>query len=227
MFQSIVDGMTALMNWLYGLTGSIGIPSYALAIILLTILIKVILYPLSKKQMHSMVMMQKLGPEIKAIQDKYKNKDPQKMQQMIMDLYKENNVNPMAGCLPLLVQMPILIALYRALYAFPFKNPEHAHFFWVASLSHKDPYYILPLIAAVTTYFQSKMTTNAQDQTQRTMLYIMPVMIGWIASTVPAGLALYWVVFNVVGIIQQWFINKETLQMKEGVTGVESGRKGR
>ncbi|GAB6159135.1 YidC/Oxa1 family membrane protein insertase [Desulfotomaculum varum] len=226
-FDAIVNGMTAFMNWLYELTVNIGVPSYALAIILLTVIIKVALYPLSKKQMHSMVMMQKLAPEIKAIQDKYKNKDPQMMQQKIMELYKEHNVNPMAGCLPLLVQMPILIALYRALYAFPFKNPDHAHFFWVTSLSQKDPYFILPLLAAVTTYLQSKLTTNTQDQTQRTMLYMMPLLIGWIASTVPAGLALYWVVFNIVGTIQQWFINKETLQLKEGVTGVEGSRKGR
>ncbi|RYD05617.1 hypothetical protein N752_08445 [Desulforamulus aquiferis] len=74
---------------------------------------------------------------------------------------------------------------------------------------------------------QSKLTTNAQDQTQRTMLYTMPVLIGWIASTVPAGLALYWVVFNVVGAIQQWFINKDTLHLKEGVAEVEGSRKGR
>jgi len=219
--------MTALLNWLYGLTVTIGIPSYALAIILLTVLIKLILYPLSKKQMHSMVMMQKLAPEIKEIQEKYKNKDPQKMQQMIMELYKEHNVNPMAGCLPLLIQMPILIALYRALYKFPFVNEAHAHFFWVQSLSHKDPYYILPVLAAITTYLQSKLTSNTQDPTQKTMLYTMPLFIGWIAATVPAGLALYWVVFNVVGAIQQWFINKETLHLKEGVTGVEGSRKGR
>lgn len=226
-FDAIVDGMTALMNWLYSFTVNIGVPSYALAIIILTVLIKVVLYPLSKKQMSSMVMMQKLAPEIKAIQDKYKNKDPQTMQQKIMGLYKEHNVNPMAGCLPLLVQMPILIALYNALFKFPFKNPDHAHFFWVPSLSAKDPYFILPLLAAATTYMQSKLTTNTQDQTQRTMLYMMPLLIGWIASTVPAGLALYWVVFNIVGAIQQWFINKETLHLKEGVTGVEGSRKGR
>lgn len=226
-FHVIVDGMTALMNWLYGFTLSIGIPSYALAIILLTILIKVALYPLSKKQMRSMVMMQKLGPEIKTIQDKYKGKDPQVMQQKIMELYKEHNVNPMAGCLPLLIQMPILIALYRALFAFPYLNEAHAHFFWVKSLSDKDPYFILPLLAAATTFMQTKLTTNAQDQTQKTMLYVMPIMIGWISSTVPSGLALYWVVFNVVGTIQQWFINKETLHLKEGVTGVEGSRKGR
>ncbi|ABO51826.1 protein translocase subunit yidC [Desulforamulus reducens MI-1] len=225
-FDAIVDGMTALMNWLYGFTVSFGFPSYALAIILLTIFIKVVLYPLSKKQMHSMVMMQKLAPEIKAIQDKYKNKDPQMMQQKIMELYKEHNVNPMAGCLPLLVQMPILIALYRALYAFPFKNPDHAHFFWVESLS-KTGDIPLALLAAATTYLQSKLTTNTQDQTQKTMLYTMPLFIGWIAHTVPAGLALYWVVFNTVGAIQQWIINKETLHLKEGVTGVEGSRKSR
>lgn len=226
-FDAIVNGMTALMNWLYSFTVSVGIPSYALAIILLTVFIKVALYPLSKKQMHSMVMMQKLAPEIKAIQDKYKGKDPQVMQQKIMELYKEHNVNPMAGCLPLLIQMPILIALYRALFGFNFLNEAHAHFFWVQSLSDKDPYYILPLLAAATTYLQSKLTTNTQDQTQKTMLYTMPLLIGWIASTVPAGLALYWVVFNIVGTIQQWFINKSTLHLKEGVTGVEGSRKGR
>lgn len=226
-FHSIVNGMTALMNWLYSLTVSIGLPSYALAIVILTVIIKVVLYPLTKKQMQSMVMMQKLAPEIKAIQEKYKNKDPQKMQQLIMELYKQHNVNPMAGCLPLLIQMPILIALYRALFDFPFLNPEHAHFFWVDSLSQRDPYFLLPILAAVTTYLQTKLTANTQDATQKTMLYTMPVLIGWIASTVPAGLALYWVVFNVVGAIQQWFINRDTLHLKEGVTQVEGSRKGR
>ena len=225
-FDAIVNGMTDLMNWLYSFTVNIGVPSYALAIILLTIFIKMVLYPLSKKQMHSMVMMQKLAPEIKAIQEKYKGKDPQKMQQKIMELYKENNVNPMAGCLPLLVQMPILIALYRALFDFPFLNPEHAHFFWVESLSHTGDI-LLAILAAATTYLQSKLTTNTQDQTQKTMLYTMPLFIGWIAYTVPAGLALYWVVFNTVGAIQQWYINKSTLHLKEGVTGVEGSRKGR
>lgn len=226
-FDAIKGGMTWLMNWLYHLTVTVGLPSYALAIILLTVLIKVILYPLSKKQMKSMVMMQKIAPKVKEIQEKYKSKDPQKMQQMIMELYKENNVNPMAGCLPLVIQMPILIALYRALYGFKFINPADAHFFWVPSLSTKDPYFILPVLAAVTTYIQSRLTTNPADTTQKTMLYTMPLFIGWISSTVPAGLALYWVVFNVVGAIQQYFINKSTLALKEGVPSVEGNRKNR
>ncbi|MCG9966852.1 YidC/Oxa1 family membrane protein insertase [Pelotomaculum terephthalicicum JT] len=218
-FNALVDGMTGLMNWLYQLTVQAGVPSYGIAIILLTVLIKMLLYPLTQKQMKSMVVMQRLQPKVKQIQDKWKNKDPKKMQQMIMDLYKENNANPMAGCLPLLIQLPILIALYRSLYAFPFINEAHASFIWVQNLSGTDPYYILPLLAGITTFLQSKMTTSMTDPTQKTMLYMMPLIIVWISATVPAGLALYWVVFNVVGAIQQYFINKQNMPVKEGASG--------
>ncbi|OPX87618.1 MAG: Membrane protein insertase YidC [Pelotomaculum sp. PtaB.Bin013] len=218
-FNSLIAGMTYLLNWLYQLTGQIGIPNYGLAIILLTIIVKMALYPLTQKQMKSMVVMQRLQPKVKEIQEKWKNKDPKKMQQMIMDLYKENNASPMAGCLPLLVQLPILIALYRSLYRFDFINQAHASFFWVQNLSDRDPYYILPVLAGITTFLQSKMTTSMTDPTQRTMLYFMPVFIVWISATVPAGLALYWVVFNVVGGIQQYFINKQTMPVKEGASG--------
>lgn len=213
LFNSIVDGMTWLLNWLYQFTVNAGVPNYGIAIILLTVIIKMALYPLSHKQMKSMLAMQQLQPKIKEIQDKWKNKDPKKMQQMIMDLYKEHNVNPAAGCLPLLVQMPILIALYRSLFQFPYINEAHAKFIWV-HLSDKDPYFILPILAGATTYLQSKMTTSTSDPTQRMMLYTMPVFIAWISSTVPAGLALYWVVFNVVGSIQQYFINKSSMVVK-------------
>ena len=214
LFQALVDGMTWLLNWLYQLTVKTGLPNYGLAIILLTVIIKMALYPLSHKQMKSMLAMQQLQPKIKEIQDKWKNKDPKKMQQLIMEMYKEHNVNPAAGCLPLLVQMPILIALYRSLYRFPFINEAHASFIWIQNLSYKDPYYILPVLAGVTTFLQSKMTTSMADPTQRMMLYTMPVFIAWIAGTVPAGLALYWVVFNVVGSVQQYFINKQAMVVK-------------
>jgi YidC/Oxa1 family membrane protein insertase len=218
-FNAIVDGMTWLLNYLYYLTVSMGIPSYALAIIMLTVLIKMVLYPLTQKQMKSMIGMQQIQPKIKAIQDKWKGKDPKKMQEEIMLLYKEYNVNPMAGCLPLLIQMPILIALYRSLFTFPYANPAHATFFWLANLTDKDPLYILPVLAGVTTYIQSKMTVTGNDPTQKMMLYTMPVFIGWISATVPAGLALYWVVFNVVSSIQQYFINKQTLVIKGEADG--------
>lgn len=216
LFQSLVDAMTFLTHWLYGLTDSIGLPSYGLAIILLTILIKLVLYPLNQKQMVSMKRMQEIQPKIKELQEKYKNKDQQKMQQKMMELYKEHNVNPMAGCLPILVQMPILIALYRSLLHIEFKNIEHAGFIWINSLSDKDPFFILPVLAGVTTYMQSKLTVSTVDQTQRMMLYMMPVFLAWISTTVPSGLVLYWVVFNILGFAQQFLVNRQVEQAKEG-----------
>ncbi|WP_423244321.1 YidC/Oxa1 family membrane protein insertase [Desulfallas thermosapovorans] len=216
MFQALVDAITSLTHWLYGLTESAGVPSYGLAIILLTVLIKLVLFPLNQKQMVSMKRMQEIQPKIKELQEKYKNKDPQKMQQKMMELYREHNVNPMAGCLPILVQMPILIALYRSLLHIDFKNIEHAGFFWINSLSDKDPLFILPVLAGVTTYMQSKLTVSTVDQTQRMMLYMMPVFLAWISTTVPSGLVLYWVVFNILGFAQQFFVNRQVEQAKEG-----------
>lgn len=140
LFQILVNGITSLTHWLYEWTVTLGLPSYGLAIIILTILIKLVLFPLNQKQMVSMKKMQEIQPKLKEIQEKYKNKDPQKMQQKIMEMYKEHNVNPMAGCLPILVQMPILIALYRSLLHIEFKSTEHAGFFWINTLSDKDPF---------------------------------------------------------------------------------------
>ncbi|MBO8127864.1 MAG: membrane protein insertase YidC [Peptococcaceae bacterium] len=229
--------MTAVINYLYDITQVIGLPSYGLAIILLTVLIKIVLYPLTQMQMKSMLQMQLLQPELQKIQKKY-SKDKQKMQQKMMELYKERKVNPMAGCLVLLIQLPILIALYRALLGFDFSDTAHAGFFWIPILSERDPYYILPVLAAVSTYLQAKMTTPASaaaaqggnpgaQQTQKIMLYFMPLFIGWISSTLPAGLALYWTVFNIMGIIQQYFINRELMPATEGVADVEGDRKDR
>lgn len=227
LFQALVDGMTGLLNWLYHLTVQFNVANYGIAIILLTILIKVVLYPLTERQMHSMLAMQKLQPKIKEIQEKYKQKDPKKMQQMIMELYKEHQVNPMSGCLPLLIQMPILFALYKSLYNFSFVNEAHASFIWVPILSKADPFYILPVLAGITTFIQSKMTTSTADPTQRMMLITMPLFITWIASTLPAGLALYWVVFNLAGVAQQYIINKRFVVAEEGSKKSEGYRKNR
>lgn len=209
LFGALVDGITAILVWLYNGTAALGFPNYGLAIILLTVVVKVVLYPLSYKQMHSMAAMQRLQPKLKEIQEKYK-KDPQKLQQKMMELYKENGVNPMAGCLPLLIQLPILFALYRALLKFPYKVAAHAGFLWVPSLSHKDPYFILPILAGLSTYWQMKVTPQAggQEQMQQMMTFMMPVMFVWICSTLPAGLALYWVIFNLLAVGQQYIINK-------------------
>ncbi|KUK53591.1 MAG: Membrane protein insertase, YidC/Oxa1 family [Desulfotomaculum sp. 46_296] len=237
MFQSLVDGMSYLMNLLYSFTVMIHLPNYGLAIILLTVLIKIALYPLSAKQMRSMVIMQQLAPKVKEIQQKYKEKDPQKMQKKVMELYQQHNVNPMSGCLPLIVQLPILIALYRALLFFKYPENTIPSFLWISNLSHVYKFseinglfsafvvLSLPILAGVTTYLQSKMTMTTNDPTQRMMLYTMPVFIAYICMTVPAGLSLYWVVFNVMGIIQQYFINKQIAGIKEATA--ESGGSGK
>ncbi|WP_205664591.1 YidC/Oxa1 family membrane protein insertase [Ammonifex thiophilus] len=219
LFSKLVTGMATLLEWLYKVTVAIGVPNYGLAIIMLTILVRLVLLPLNYRQMRSVVALQQLHPKIKELQEKYKQ-DPQKLQQKLMELYREHNVNPMAGCLPLLIQLPILIALYRALLSFPYTVAEHARFLWVPSLSHTDPYFILPVLAGITTYWQMKITpqTAGQEQQQRMMGILMSGMILWISATLPAGLALYWVVYNLISVVQQYFFNRHLLAGGKGAS---------
>ncbi|MFZ7102983.1 MAG: YidC/Oxa1 family membrane protein insertase [Peptococcaceae bacterium] len=208
---------------LYNFTDMIGLPSYALAIIILTVLLKIVLYPLSVKQMQSMKGMQVIQPKVQEIQKKYKN-DKEKMNKAIMDLYKEYNVNPAAGCLPILIQMPILIGLFTALRNFNFEPAAHAKFFWISSLSQPDPYYILPILVALATFAQSKITTPTTgagaNSTNAMMVYFMPLFIGYISMKFAAGLALYWVIFNTLSAAQQYWINRQPLaEKKEDVGG--------
>lgn len=210
----IVEWMTSLLNWLHGVTSLIGLESYGVAIILLTIIIKTLIYPLTWKQMASMRKTVEIQPKVKELQTKYKN-DPQKLNAEIMELYKKNNVNPAGGCLPIVIQLPIFWALYTTLYRFNIADPSQAHFLWF-NLADKDPFYILALLAAGTTFLQTKLTSpNAStDPTQKTMLYIMPVFFGYISATVPSGLALYWVTMNIVSIVQQLYINRKLDKQK-------------
>lgn len=210
----IVQGMTYLLNILFNLSAAVGLPNYGIAIILLTVLIKTIIYPLTYKQMASMRKTVSLQPKIKAIQEKYKN-DKEKANTAVMELYKEHNVNPMGGCLPIVIQLPIFWALYSTLRNFKY-DPSNvsAHMFLGFDLTHiygftLTPHLILPIFAAATTYFQTKVTNpNAStDPTQKTMLYMMPLFFAYISATVPSGLALYWVTMNCVSILQQLYIN--------------------
>ncbi|WP_425805867.1 YidC/Oxa1 family membrane protein insertase [Desulfitobacterium sp. Sab5] len=219
----IVEWMTTLLKWLYSLTAVIGVPSYGIAIILLTILIKSIIYPLTWKQMASMRKTVDLQPKLQAIQKKYKD-DPQTMNTKVMELYKENNVNPAGGCLPLIIQLPIFWGLYRTLFNFNsyITDPSQTHFLWF-NLTQKDPYYILAVLAAATSFLQTKVTSptsaasgnDAAATTQKTMLYIMPLFMGYITATVPSGLGLYWVVMNIVSVLQQLYINHKLDKEKE------------
>jgi len=222
LWQTVVKAFANGLQHLYNFTVSMGIPSYALAIIILTLIIKILLYPLTYKQMHSMKKMQELQPMITEAQNKYK-KNPQKAQQVVMEIYKENNVNPLAGCLPLLIQMPILIALFQALNTFQYSDVG-ASFLWVEHLKNPDPI-ILPVIVAATTFMQTKLTSppstanNSAASTQKTMLYAMPLLIGYMSTRFPAGLSLYWIGFNVFGTLQQLYINKKPTVQKGESSG--------
>ncbi|NLV15612.1 MAG: membrane protein insertase YidC [Syntrophomonadaceae bacterium] len=185
----------------------IGFANYGLAIVFITILVKIVLYPLTNTQMKSMKNMQVLQPKLKEIQIRYKD-TPEKMQAETMKLYKETGFNPLGGCLPLLVQMPILLAFYQALIKFEYVVPAHASFLWIPNLSAPDPFYVLPILAGVTTFYQQRISTvDSSDSTQRTMMMVMPFFIAWMATKFASGLALYWVMFNLLSILQQMYIN--------------------
>ncbi len=212
--QPIADLIIKVIDGLYQVTAAIGFPSYALAIILISILLKLILYPLMQKQMKSTMNMQEVQPKLEYVQKKYKN-NPEKMNEEVMKLYKEYDINPMAGCLPLLIQMPILIGLFMALRQYHFDPIEHATFFWVPNLGLADPLHILPVLVALTMYAQQKITmssTAGNEQTaqmMKTMLYMMPAMMLFVCWSMPAGLCLYWAFFSVLSIVQQYFMNKQ------------------
>jgi YidC/Oxa1 family membrane protein insertase len=222
-----VEWMTQLLKWLFELTNIVGLGSYGLAIILLTIIIKSLIYPLTWKQMRSMSKTMEIQPKVQELQKKYKN-NPEKLNAEMIELYKTHNVNPAGGCLPILIQLPIFWTLYRTLFSFSnyIADPSQAYFLWF-DLTQREPYYILAVIAALTTFLQTKVSTatnptakntnGAPDPTattQKTMLYIMPFFMGYISATVPAGLALYFVTMNIVSILQQIYINRKLAKEK-------------
>ncbi|MDR1159212.1 MAG: YidC/Oxa1 family membrane protein insertase, partial [Syntrophomonadaceae bacterium] len=203
MWQSVIQGFRDVLTFLYGVTESIGFPSYGLAIVFITVIMKLVLWPLNQKQMKSMKGMQKLQPKIKMLQERYKD-NPQVLQAKMGELYKENGVSPFSGCLPVIVQMPIFIAFYQGLYNFPFPEGAIANFLWIPDISKPDPFYIIVALVVGTTFLQQRITmVNITDKNQKMMLYVMPLVMGWITFRLPAGLPLYWTVLNTCGILQQ------------------------
>lgn len=205
LFSSLFSPIESLLSFVLGSLYSIT-SSYGLAIIILTIIIKIVLYPLTVKQIKSMKAMQELQPKLKKLQEKYQD-NPQLMQQKLAELYQNAGVNPLAGCLPLLVQMPILMGMYYALFHFDYGGAPPT-FAWLPSLSEPDPYYVLPILSMLTTYLQSRMsaTGGEMNQQMKIMTTIMPLFIGWISLNFPSGLVLYWVTMNCVQIVQQWWL---------------------
>jgi membrane protein insertase, YidC/Oxa1 family, C-terminal domain len=200
-----------ILTFFYNLTEKIGVANYGLAIVLMTVVIKSALYPLTAKQVRSMKGLQTLQPKMKELQEKYKG-NPEKLQKEMAILYKEQGVNPLAGCLPLIVQMPILIGIFYAIRDFHYINTPA--FLWVHDLAQHDPTYILPVLSAATTFYQQKQTTTEMTQQNRMMMIFMPIFIGWVSTTFPAGLVVYWVMSNIIQIIQQWWMYREPAESK-------------
>lgn len=201
------DIMLQMLNFINTYT-----KSYGLSIIALTVLIKLILLPLSFQQFNSMKKLQEIAPQQKKLQQKYKN-DKEKLNTELMKLYQENKINPMGGCLPLLIQFPFIIALFGLLRDFNFGQ---SGFLWIADLGKPDTTYILPILAGITTYLSSKIATPPNpDNPSNNMNIVMSIFIAWMSVNFASGLALYWVVSNIVQIIQQLIIMRPPAPVKE------------
>ena len=183
------------------------IPNYGIAIILLTILIRLITFPLQYKSFKSMKKMQGIQPELQKIKEKYKD-EPQKMQKETMDLFKKAGANPLSGCLPLLLQMPFFFAIYKVLYS-AVELVGAPFYGWIHDLSIHDPFYVLPVLMGFAMLAQQKLTPQASvDPIQQKIMMFMPVIFAFIMKSLPAGLVLYIFVSTVVGILQQSIVYK-------------------
>jgi YidC/Oxa1 family membrane protein insertase len=194
------------------------VQNWGVAIILLTILIKAAFFRLSASGYRSMAQMRELAPRLQSMKEKFGD-DRQKMQIAMMDLYKKEKINPMGGCFPILIQVPVFIALYWVLLGSV--ELRHAPFFgWIKDLSAIDPYYILPLLMGATMLIQTRLNPKPTDPMQAKIMTWMPVIFSVFFFFFPAGLVLYWLVNNVLSIAQQWYVNKmihaETLAKKQG-----------
>jgi len=192
--------------------------NYGVAIILVTFIVKILFYPLTHKSMISMRRMQKLQPKISALREKYRKKKDvesrRKMNEEVMGLYKKEGVNPLGGCMPLLLQMPVFFSFYSLLsVSIEIRQaPSAPFFFWVKDLSLPDPYYVTPIVMGITMFFQQRMsqTPTAGSELQMRIMKWMPVIFTWMFLSFPSGLVLYWLTNNVLSIIQQHWINKAT-----------------
>lgn len=198
-WESLSDLLKSALVYFYNLTGNAG-----LAIISLTILVRLLLYPLVHKQLKSMQQLQRIQPRIRRLQEKYKD-DKEKLNQELMKLYKEEGVNPASGCLPLLAQMPVLILLFKVLMNYRFDNPS---FLWIKDLSKPD--IVLLILVVLETFLHQKLTSSVEANPQVKMMnWIMPIFILLIAYNLPAGVLLYWLVSSLIGLGHQVYIMRK------------------
>lgn len=197
----LADPLLAMLHWFNGFSGN-----YGVAIIMLTVVVRVGMFPLTYKGMVSMKRMQKIQPRVVAMKEKFKN-DRERQNKEMMALYKRYKVNPLGGCLPIALQLPIFFALYSSLLGAI--ELRHAPFiFWIADLSAKDPLYVTPILMGATMFLQQKLTPSTMDPTQQKILQFMPLIFLVFMINFPSGLVLYWLTSNSLSILQQLIINR-------------------
>lgn len=215
MFQAIVDFMRNIFEKFHDVIVGMGVTdvglSYVLAILTFTVVIRLLILPFNIKAAKSTRGMQKIQPEMKKIQEKYKN-DPQKMNEEVMKLYKDNNVSMAGGCLPTLLPLPILMALYWVFMGINLPDGQVASFLWIKDLFAPDPYYILAIIAALSTYVPSYLMAKATPQqpggmNMGTMNLMMAGMMGFMSINFQPILVMYWIAGGVIQLIQTYFLN--------------------
>jgi len=202
--------------WLLSLVYSF-FANWGVAIILVTVLIKGAFYKLTEASGRSMAKMREIQPRMKALQDRYKD-DRQALSQAMMDLYKREKVNPAAGCLPILIQMPFFLAFYWVLLE-SVEMRQAPFAFWITDLSERDPYFILPIIMGAAMLFQQRLNPTPGDPVQARVMQIMPIMFTAFFAFFPSGLVLYWVTNTLLSILQQWHINKVVHAEAQGARG--------
>ena len=223
-FGAIVRPMLSVLRYIHEYVGN-----YGWAIIILTFLINLALFPVNYKQMSSMKKMSALQPQMKAIQNRYKQmkkEDPRKQEQNaeVMALYKQHGVNPLGGCLPMLIQIPILFAFYRMLEA-SIELKGEPFIFWIQDLAKPDPYYITPIVMGLTMVLQQKMTPSSSDPTQKKIMTIMPIALTFMFLGISSGLAVYFLFSNVFRIFLQLGMNKLSQDTDSGKKGSDKEAK--
>ena len=210
-FTIIAAPIFKVLHFIHNWVGNWGV-----AIILLTVLIKLLFFPLQNKASRSMAQMKILGPKMQKLKEQFGD-DRQKLQQATMELYKKEKINPLGGCLPILIQIPVFISLYWVLLASV--ELRHAPFaLWITDLSAKDPFFVLPVIYAITMFVQMKLQPASPDPVQQKVMMAMPIIFSVMFLFFPAGLVLYWIVNNVLSITQQWYINR-TMEAEAAAKG--------
>ncbi|WP_440616139.1 membrane protein insertase YidC [Cysteiniphilum sp. 6C5] len=198
--------ISVIIFWLMTIIHGV-VANWGLSIILVTVLIKLLFYPLSAKSYKSMAKMRMLQPRMKKLQELYKG-DRQKLGRKMMEMYKEEKVNPASGCLPILIQIPVFIALYWVLLE-SVQLRQAPFIFWIHDLASKDPYFILPILMGISMFVQQKISPTSADPTQAKIMMLMPVIFTVFFASFPSGLVLYWLTNNVISIAQQWYITKK------------------